>query len=38
MSYGLKYFTNEMEPEQEEINSNYPCKAKERTSGATVTD
>lgn len=38
MSYGMKYFTDEMKPETEEINSNYPCKAKERTSGATSTD
>ncbi len=37
MSYGLKYFTDEMKPDTEEIGSNYPCKAKERTSGATST-
>ena len=38
MSYGLKYFTEEMKPEPKEVSSDYPCKAKERTSGATSTD
>lgn len=38
MSYGLKYFTDEMKPEKAEIQSNYPCKRKERASGATSTD
>lgn len=38
MSYGLKYFTDEMKPDKEEISNNYPCKSKERTSGATSTD
>lgn len=34
LSYGLKYFTDETE----EIMIDCPCKAKERTSGATSTD
>ena len=38
MSYGMKYFTEDMKPENAEINADYPCKEKERTSGATSTD
>jgi len=37
MRYGIKYFTDDMIPNQEDINCNYPCKAKERTSGAAST-
>lgn len=38
MRYGMKYFTDNMIPCAEDINCNYPCKAKERTSGATSTE
>lgn len=38
MDCGLKYFTDEMKPEPEEMGGDYPCKVKERTSGATSTD
>lgn len=38
MSYGIKYFTEYMKPDRGEINVDYPCKAKERTPGATTTD
>lgn len=38
MSYGLKYFTDEMKPDIKETSSNYPCKAKERTFGTTSTE
>lgn len=37
MSYGVKYFSDEMIPDAGELNCNYPCIAKERTSGATST-
>lgn len=37
MSYGIKYFTDDMIPDSKEIDCNCPCKAKERTSGATST-
>ena len=37
MSYGIKYFPEEIGLEPEEMDSNYYCKAKERTSGATAT-
>lgn len=37
MSYGMKYFTGEMKPDEKEAGNDYPCKAKERTSGATST-
>lgn len=38
MSYGMKYFTDEMKPDKAKIQSDYPCKRKERASGATSTD
>ena len=38
MSCGLKYFSEDMKPNKEEINTNYPCIEKERTSGATSAD
>ena len=37
MNYGIKYFPEEIGLEPEELDSNYCCKAKERTSGATAT-
>lgn len=37
MNYGIKYFPEEIRLEPEELDSNYCCKAKERTSGATAT-
>ncbi len=37
INYGIKYFPEEIRLEPEEMDSNYCCKAKERTSGATAT-
>ncbi len=37
MKYGIKYFTDDMVPQAADINTDYPCKAKERTFGATST-
>ena len=37
MKYGIKYFTDDMIPQATDTNTNYPCKAKERTSGTTST-
>lgn len=35
--YGLKYFSNEMKPKDEDLKQNYICMKKERTPGATTT-
>ncbi len=37
MRYGIKYFSDEMMPKSGEMAQNFPCKTKERTSGATAT-
>lgn len=36
--YGIKYFTDEAVSGRDEMESEYPCKAKERTFGATSTE
>ena len=36
-NYGIKYFSNDMQPEIGELSHNWPCKQKERTPGATTT-
>lgn len=37
MCYGIKYFSDEMIPINGEMDRNFPCKIRERTSGATST-
>ena len=35
--YGLKYFSNDMKPSENELKCDYPCMKKERTPGTTTT-